>query len=158
MVDTREVTTPTTPGVPDGIATRIDTLERQFAALYNAYRQQMRQRSDDIDPALQPSGYRTLVELVVGGPTGARDLAEALGFDKSVLSRQLHQLEELGLVTREQDPSDRRAVIISATPEAVARILAIRGHDRDAFRARLSTWPRADLDDLTRLLTALYSR
>ncbi len=155
MADTREVTTPTTPGVPDGIATRIDTLERQFAALYNAYRQQMRQRSDDIDPALQPSGYRTLVELVVGGPTGARDLAEALGFDKSVLSRQLHQLEELGLVSRSTDPTDRRAIIVAATADAIERMERTRSTARDEFRGALSRWSEHDLDELARLLRQL---
>ena len=161
MLHTREMTSEgARPAERDETTTeaRLDALERQFGVMFEAFRQRQREQALMIDPALQPTGLRTVAALVDGGPTGAGPLADLLGYDKSVLSRQLHQLEELGLVTREQDPSDRRAVIISATPEAVARILAIRGDDRDAFRARLSTWPRADLDDLTRLLTALYSR
>ncbi|BDZ48311.1 transcriptional regulator [Frondihabitans sucicola] len=143
-----------TPAGSD-VSDEIDRLERQFGVLFDAYRQRLRQRSGDLDPALQPSGYRCVFTLVVDGPMGASPLADLLGFDKSVLSRQLHQLEELGLVSRAQDPADRRAVIISATPAAVERVEAIRSTDRDAFRARLAAWDRRDLDALTRLLAKL---
>lgn len=75
-----------------------------------------------------------------------------LGFDKSVLSRQLHQLQDLGLVTRAPDLEDGRAVILSATPDAISRIRAVRGSQRDEFRHRLSQWAETDLDSLSRLL------
>lgn len=138
-----------------GVSADIDRLERQFGALFDAYRQRLRQRSSDLDPGVQPSGYRTVFTLVVEGPMGASPLADTLGFDKSVLSRQLHQLEALGLVSRAQDPADRRAVIISATPAAVTRVQAIRSIDRDEFRSKLAAWDSSDLSDLVRLLAKL---
>ncbi|MBT2504130.1 MarR family winged helix-turn-helix transcriptional regulator [Curtobacterium sp. ISL-83] len=134
---------------------KVDRIEQQFAAFFDGYRQRLRQQAAQLDPALQPSGYRTLFELVIGGPVGAGALAERLGFDKSVLSRQLHQLDDLGFVSREPDPSDRRAVVISATPDAVVRINQMRTDARDAFRGELSGWPEQDLDDLSRLLAKL---
>jgi DNA-binding MarR family transcriptional regulator len=138
--------------VPDAVDARIEGLERQFAMLFSAYRARLRQQASDVDPALQPSGFRTLQELVSGGPMGAGELAESLGFDKSVLSRQLRQLESLGLVSRGKDPSDRRAVIIRPTDDAVARMEEIRRGVRDA------EWSTHDLDDLARLLANLRPR
>ncbi|KQQ28500.1 MULTISPECIES: MarR family winged helix-turn-helix transcriptional regulator [unclassified Frondihabitans] len=148
---------PSPAGSPVGGAAgaEADRLEQQFGLLFDAYRQRLRQRATEIDPSLQPSGYRTIVTLINLGPTGATHLADALGFDKSVLSRQLHQLELLELVTREQDPADRRAVIIHATPVAVARVEALKTLERDEFRDRLSQWEASELSDLIRLLAKL---
>jgi DNA-binding MarR family transcriptional regulator len=164
MADTREMTRPEPPTAADvsgggvGLESRIDDLERQFAGLFSAYRTRLRQQAAEVDPALQPSGFRTLQELVGGGPTGAGALAESLGFDKSVLSRLVHQLESLGLVSRGQDPADRRAVIISPTERAVARMEQIRNGARDEFRSNLAAWPVHDLDELGRLLMNLWRR
>jgi DNA-binding MarR family transcriptional regulator len=133
----------------------IGLLERQLMALIDSYRQKYRERAAEFDEALQPAGYRTLMELVFLGPTSPTHLADTLGFDKSVLSRQLNQLEELGHVNRSQNPDDRRAVIISATPAAVTRIQALSEGHRDAFRARLATWNPEDVKELSRLLNEL---
>lgn len=164
MADTREMTSPETPTAADpsavggGVESRIDALERQFAMLFSAYRTRIRQQATEVDPALKPSGFRALQELVAGGPMGAGVLAESLGFDKSVLSRLLHELESLGLVSRGQDPADRRAVIISPTDRAVERMEAIRNGARDEFRSNLAEWPDHDLDELARLLVNLWPR
>lgn len=149
------VTTPdTTPGdtAADGTDAALDRLEQQFTVLYAAYRQRFRDQSAAVDAALQPSGYRTLVQLVLGGPVAAGELADVLGFDKSVLSRQLHHLESLGLIERDRDPVDRRSVIISPTAEAVRRVDRVRRDARDAFRNRLSRWSPEEVDELHRLL------
>ena len=145
-------------GPSGGVEARLEALERQFALLFSLYRTRLRQQAADVDPALQPSGFRTLQELVNGGPVGAGELAESLGFDKSVLSRQLRQLETLGLVSRGQDPDDRRAVVISPTEDAVARMERIRSDARDEFRANLTEWSTHDLDELARLLANLWPR
>ena len=144
-------------GAPDtdGSGAAIDDIEQQFAILSDAYRVRLRQQAAELDPSLQPAGYRILLELVLGGPLGAGALAEQIGFDKSALSRQLHQLEELGLVAREPDPADRRGVVIRPTDTAVERVRAVRSDLRDEFRRGLTAWPIEDLEDLSRLLGQL---
>ncbi|WP_420368736.1 MarR family winged helix-turn-helix transcriptional regulator [Curtobacterium sp. L1-20] len=139
----------------DVVGAALDGIEQQFAILSDAYRLRLRQQASELDPALQPAGYRILLELVLGGPLGAGTLAEQIGFDKSALSRQLHQLEDLGLVAREPDPADRRGVVISATATAVERVRAVRSELRDEFRRGLAAWPVQDLEDLSRLLGQL---
>jgi DNA-binding MarR family transcriptional regulator len=134
----------------DGVDSAIVSVERQFMALSASFRHTMREQAAQI--ALQPAGYRVLVEVVTTGSSGASELAETLGFDKGALSRQLSALESLGLVTRERDPMDGRAVVIRATPDAVERVGRIRNEARDAFRERLATWPPQDLEELVRLL------
>lgn len=134
-----------------------DQIEHQFALLFDMYRSRVRAQAAEIDPALQPSGYRTLLELVVVGPASAGALAEQVGFDKSVLSRQLQQLERLGLISRAPDPADRRSVTVSATADAVDRIRRIRSGARDQFRRGLGRWPEDDLLELSRLLGNLVA-
>jgi DNA-binding MarR family transcriptional regulator len=50
-------------------------------------------------------------ELQVG------ELARCLGVSAASSSKNLDRLEELGLVTRETSPEDRRATLLSASPE-----------------------------------------
>lgn len=133
----------------------IELLERRIMSLMDSFRRKQRERASEFDGELQPAGYRTLMELVFFGPVGATQLAESLGFDKSVLSRQLHQLEQLGHVERAENPSDRRATIISAAPEAIRRVEALSMGHRDDFRAQLARWNAEDVRELTRLLEQL---
>ncbi|PYY36814.1 hypothetical protein DEJ16_02250 [Curtobacterium sp. MCJR17_055] len=137
----------------DATERAIAGVERQFLALAGSTRRTMREQAAQME--LQPAGYRVLLEVVVNGSTGAGELAEALGYDKTALSRQLSALEALGFVTRERHAVDRRAVVVRATPDAVERVQRIRASARSAFRERLVTWPRTDLEDLARLLAAL---
>ncbi|MEM1023779.1 MAG: MarR family transcriptional regulator [Myxococcota bacterium] len=60
------------------------------------------------------SDLRALNELE-HGPVRAGHLAEALGLTTGSISSLLDRLENLGLVTRGPDPSDRRAVLVSPT-------------------------------------------
>jgi DNA-binding MarR family transcriptional regulator len=129
------------------------SIERQFMAILAKSRRGMREQAAQMD--LQPAGYRVLVELVVAGSSGAGELAETLGIDKGALSRQFSHLESLGLITRERHVDDRRAVVIRPTPAAIDRIQRIRDDARSAFRERLASWPRHDLEELARLLAAL---
>jgi DNA-binding MarR family transcriptional regulator len=143
------------PAHPVEVSEQVDRIELQIMMLVDATRARRRQQAAELDPALQPTGFRTLLALVMSGPAGAGALADRLGYDKSVLSRQLHQLELLGLVSRDSDPADRRGIVVSATPEAVARVHAMQNDARDAFRRDLSEWSAQDLRDLSRLLGRL---
>jgi DNA-binding MarR family transcriptional regulator len=53
---------------------------------------------------------------VARSPAGTQlELAQAIGYDKTRLIGLLDELERDGLVTREPDPSDRRARIVHIT-------------------------------------------
>ena len=68
-----------------------------------------------------------LLVALLDGPRGSTELAEAEGRAQPTTTLLVKRLEERGLVTRERDPGDGRAVLVSLT-EAGARAL-------DEFRA-----------------------
>lgn len=51
------------------------------------------------------------------GPSRSVDLAEAAGIRAQSMMAVVHELEDLGLIERRQDPSDSRAKLISFTAE-----------------------------------------
>lgn len=65
-----------------------------------------------------------ILTVVVGldEPRRMADLAGLLGRDPTTLTRQIGGLERLGLVERYVDPSDRRAVRVSATAAGVRMV------------------------------------
>lgn len=50
------------------------------------------------------------------GPSRAADLAQAAGIRPQSMMKAVHELEEMGLVSREVDPRDSRAKLIHFTP------------------------------------------
>lgn len=157
MPDARGVTvTPSPSSTAETDSERkLDQLEDQLGQLLDTIRQRLRARAATVDPVLAPAGYRVLMALAHLGPTNPTELSDSLGFDKSVLSRQLHQLRDLGLIKRDPDPADRRGAVISLTPAARDRMEVANARERDLFRSRLGSWRREDLDDLIRLLAKL---
>jgi DNA-binding MarR family transcriptional regulator len=107
----------------------------------------------DADGAALSSTDSWLLDYVVeSGPLRMTALAEWLSVDKSTITVEVRRLEEARLVVREPDPSDRRAVLISATDEGR---VAIRRH-RQAAQAVYSTlvgkWSESDRLDFARLI------
>lgn len=70
--------------------------------------------------------YIALSQLADGPAASQLELAEAIGYDKTRLIALLDELEGEGLVTREPDPSDRRARVIALTAAGRKRHAAAR--------------------------------
>ncbi|CAO4155835.1 Transcriptional regulator, MarR family [Methylorubrum thiocyanatum] len=81
----------------------------------------------------------------LGGEPRQNALAEAVGIEGPSLVRLLDQLEAAGLVMRKEDPTDRRAKVLSLTDtgrSVVARIEA------DLDRLRMAVFSRVSASDL----------
>jgi DNA-binding MarR family transcriptional regulator len=99
------------------------------------------------------SQYITLKKLAAGS-AGVTDLARTAELNPGAMTRLLDKLEGKGLVTREGDPDDRRAVHIRLT-EAGRTIW----HDIDQCGMRVRDAALAGLSDSERnTLTALLER
>ncbi len=65
---------------------------------------------------LTPSQASVLGLISARGPIGLAELAELEGLNATMLSRVLGKLEARGLVRRDREPSDLRAVNVEVTP------------------------------------------
>jgi DNA-binding MarR family transcriptional regulator len=65
---------------------------------------------------LTPSQTSVLFMVVRRGPLGLSELAEVEAMNPTMVSRITAQLCELGLISREPRPEDRRAATVAATP------------------------------------------
>jgi DNA-binding MarR family transcriptional regulator len=93
--------------------------------------------------------------MVRTGPIHAGGLAELLGTDKSVISRQTRILEDLGFIERRTDPTDRRASFLEATPAAIEAVNEVRAADQAKLYRSLRQWDDHDLHRLAELLERL---
>lgn len=73
-----------------------------------------RQNTED---GLTQTQLSVLGTVVRDGPVGLGELAEFEGVNPTMLSRIVGKLDERGLIRRIQDPDDRRAALVAATPE-----------------------------------------
>jgi DNA-binding MarR family transcriptional regulator len=130
------------PRIPD------DDLARLRMALGRIGRV-LRQQTDD---GLTYPLISLLLCIVRTQPVSAGDLAAAEGVSPPSVTRSLNRLIELGYVSREPDPADRRAALITVTPKGM--------EERNEILRRREIWLTQHLDQLTghdmgRLLDAL---
>jgi DNA-binding MarR family transcriptional regulator len=135
--------------------TAVGALEHEFGVMFGKVRAQTRDRAARVHPELSPAGYNLLAMLVRSGPQHAGALAAAMDADKSIISRIVRQLADLGLVQRQADPADGRAAYVVATATAVERVEAVRSERRRQLRDVLAGWPASDVRQLTALLARL---
>ena len=145
-------TTKAEAGILDPAAPAAPQLESELSVLFRRARELFRTTAVDVHPELNVTGYATLVRVVEEGPLRASTLVDYFGTDKGSMSRQLAQLERLGLVRRTKDPADGRAQVVSATPDAIRRTALARERGRARLRRRISDWESTRVDTFAALL------
>ena len=102
-----------------------------------------------------PAQARALRVVADDGPVRLSALAERLGIAPRSATEVVDHLETRGLVRREPDPDDRRAVRAVSTTEAARlhqRLHDARHAAAEERLARLSAHDRAELERILRLL------
>lgn len=123
----------------------IAEVSEQIVQLTHRVRSVLKTMAAAIDPALQPFGFKVLRALIRRGPMQASAVAESLFVDRSIVSRQARQLEELGLIELRDDPTDGRARILALTPHATARMAEMGADGHEIMHRLLNTWSTDDL-------------
>jgi DNA-binding MarR family transcriptional regulator len=127
-------------------ATAILTVEDGISTLARKVHFIVRNAATAVDPTLQPVGYRLLRTVQRCGTVQASVAADLLAVDRSVISRQVRQLEELGLVETRTDPDDGRARILVLTDEGNRRMLSVNPTNRTIMHGLLSSWSAEELE------------
>jgi len=99
---------------------------------------------------LSPTQVAALNTIACHGPLTPSELAAREQIQRPTATRVLARLEESALISRTQDPSDRRSSLVSTTP-AGDELLAFARDRKDAYLARrLDTLSPDDLATLDR--------
>lgn len=100
------------------------------------------------------------VYLLYNDAVSQENIAQALGYDKTTVAKALNKLEDLGLITRKLNPSNRRENIISLTEAGIesARIINdIRMEWGEKISSCLTEEEEKEYDRLTfKLLSNAY--
>lgn len=151
---------PVAPAAPTGDAPldeAIARVEQELGRLFARIRVSWREAAVTVHPDLQPLGYQVLTSIASGKATSAGALIERLQTDKSAVSRQVRQLEQLGLVESIPSAEDKRARVLVATELAQERVALARAHYEKRIGDRLRRWTADDLDHFAGLLGSLSS-
>ena len=122
-------------------------LEREVGVLIRRIRRVIGERARAVHEDLQPASYLMLSWIADEGPVRASSMAENFHIDKGAVSRQLHQLVELGLVERTPDPDDGRATLVVASDDAVRRLADVADHRRKWLDEQLADWSAEEMSD-----------
>ena len=127
-------------------------LEHEMSVLVRRIRRVIAERARMLHPDLSPVSYSMLMALNDSGPRRASDLVEIFSIDKGAVSRQVQTLLELGLIERNPDPEDRRAMILAISEEGHRRLANIATARRREIGQRLQDWSDAELSAFVRSL------
>jgi DNA-binding MarR family transcriptional regulator len=122
------------------------------AALYGLMHAMKSAKHDD---PVDRSAIIILSRLQDQGALRLSDLAGDLGLDVSTMSRHARSLEERGLIAREGDPDDGRAVRLTIAGPGRTVLAAAQENRRIWLEESLAGWTDAERDDLTATLNRL---
>ncbi|MFC0542230.1 MarR family winged helix-turn-helix transcriptional regulator [Kutzneria chonburiensis] len=102
----------------------------------------------------RPKASELRLLQVVAQHEGSRpsELAELLGVDRSLVTRQLRDLEDEGKVTVSPDPRDGRAFVAELTEQGRQQIAELTEFGMRRFESFVADWDEAEIRELTRLL------
>lgn len=145
-----------TPGTDpvDVVAARQD-VETQLSRFFSRWRDELRRASACLHPGIQPAAYHLVLALYKHGAMRSSMLAETMELDRSMVSRLVQPLEDLGLVERLPDPADGRVHVLALTDVGQARMAEVRAAREGHVHALLSDWPQDDVVKLGELLGRL---
>jgi MarR family 2-MHQ and catechol resistance regulon transcriptional repressor len=135
-------------------------LERDAADLHAALSElirvyQFRDRDKICCHDLSVTQCHALDVIGDAGPLSMNDLAARLYLDKSTTSRVVDSLERKGLALRDANPSDRRALLLSATDDGRRLLATIRTAIIAEEKSLLVEFEPAVRREMTRLISRL---
>jgi DNA-binding MarR family transcriptional regulator len=111
-----------------------------------------RDLTEGLGDAVDELTYPVLSGLARTGPRTSVALADDVGLDRSGVSRYASRLEAAGLVRREPDPADGRAVLLTLTDQGAQTVAVLRARLAAQITSSLEDWPYGEVTTFARLL------
>jgi DNA-binding MarR family transcriptional regulator len=128
-----------------------DEIEQQLLRLLRRT-QAIHVRTSSGDVLLERSSYGILCLILDDGPQRLGTIAQTFTLDPSTITRQVQTVVNLGLAEKSVDPSDRRATLLSLTPEGQTAIEEARDYRRTMLGLVLQSWSDKERTDFGRAL------
>lgn len=137
---------------PDNRERTILDLELELSVLVRRLKRVIAERARTIHPDLTPAGFLMLAHLVEHGPVRASAVVELFHLDKGAVSRQVQALVTFGLATKQRDPDDGRAWVVSLTDEGRQRMSDLTTERRERLGRLLGDWSDEELSSFVATL------
>jgi len=138
------------PGYREGVIQRVlDATDAMFRHMSESH------TSEFLEIGVTMPQAKMLHLVASEGHIRMSTLAARLGVTLSTVSGLVERLVEAGCVSRHDDPSDRRQVVVSLTPEGEALIERFRDLNRRQLRGLLDLMADDDLNAMERSVIAL---
>lgn len=143
---------PVDPSVGPAAAGSLAVIEREVGVLLRRVRRTSAEIARSIHPELAASSYPILLHVIDHEPVRAAQIVEHLGIDKGAVSRQVAQLERLGLIERAEDPDDGRAQTLVLSARGRERLHEVARQRSRTMAHRLGAWTDDELAQFARRL------
>lgn len=120
-------------------------LEHEVVVLMRRLKRVIAERAHLIHEDLTPAGYLMLAYMVEKGPMRPSTIVDVFDLDKGAVSRHIQTLVEHGLATKERDPDDGRAWVVTPTDVARRRLTELTISRRAHLGRLLEDWSDEDL-------------
>jgi len=114
--------------------------------------------AETLSPGLGRGPVKALLKLKRLGPLRVKDLATQLRLDSTTVTRHVDDLVRRGLVAREPDPVDRRAVVVRLSAQAVELLDLAESERRGRLLDSLADWTPDERETFVRLLSKFVQR
>ncbi|GAA1115784.1 MarR family transcriptional regulator [Kribbella jejuensis] len=133
-----------------------DAAEQIAALLDRIIRRQRRASREGFGESVTHGQFRVLRTLDnAAQPIRLSDLAARLGIVPRSATSVVDDLEAAGLVARQPDPDDRRAILVDLTPEGRQILTTLREKRRDVMLSQLARLTPDERQTLATLLQRL---
>lgn len=104
--------------------------------------------AEEVHPGLSGANMVVLQFVRRKGPITATGLSQMLDMDKSLVSRQITKLRDLGFVVTTEAAEDRRVQLLTVSEEAEALLNHVRELWSESYRERFADWTPEQLTGL----------
>lgn len=124
----------------------------EFSQAFAAARSRWAKYAEEAHPDLRGPAFLLLQTIQRHEPITATGLANILGQDKAIISRQIATLRELGLIDATVSEQDKRVTLLSTNEASQEAFAGLQAYTAEAYRARFADWNAEDLEQLRALL------